>query len=325
MITTRCFPETLCVLVSKRSSLISRLKYRCHLRSSVDLHFKGRKRKNLTSIVIPSFTPYNMSPSAPGLERSTLHLPRILCLHGGGTNARIFRMQCRVLERSLSSTFRLVYAQGPFSAQPGSDVTSVYQKYGPFKAWQRMTPDDLTHQCNNTQDTINQIDSALFAAMKADDRHGATGEWVALLGFSQGAKIAASILHSQQLRRRQQQQQLSRRKPLCSYPDFRFALLLAGRGPLVWLTPEIEKPATDESESDSDEEMVLQTPTIHVHGLQDPGLELHRGLLKRYFDPEQAKVLEWEGEHRVPIKTQHVNPVVEQIMLVARETCGAIY
>lgn len=66
----------------------------------------------------------NLSISA---EDSTLHFPRILCLHGGGTNARIFRMQCRVLERSLSRSFRLVYAEGLFPAQPGSDVIYVYK------------------------------------------------------------------------------------------------------------------------------------------------------------------------------------------------------
>ncbi|KAH1374281.1 hypothetical protein KXW98_003104 [Aspergillus fumigatus] len=71
-------------------------------------------------------------------DTATLHLPRLLCLHGGGTNARIFRMQCRVLEKHLGRTFRLVYAQGQFTVvQPGPDVTSVYKDYGPFRSWLR--------------------------------------------------------------------------------------------------------------------------------------------------------------------------------------------
>ena len=41
-------------------------------------------------------------------DTATLHLPRLLCTHVGGTNARIFRMQCRVLEKHLGHTFRLV-------------------------------------------------------------------------------------------------------------------------------------------------------------------------------------------------------------------------
>ena len=51
------------------------------------------------------------------------------------------------------------------------------------------------------QDTVDQVSSALTQAMRNDDRQGATGEWVALLGFSQGAKIAASILYAQQNKR----------------------------------------------------------------------------------------------------------------------------
>ena len=254
---------------------------------------------------------------------STLFLPRILCLHGGGTNARIFRMQCRVLEGSLRSAFRLVYAQAPFPAQPGSDVTSVYKKYGPFKAWQRSTLENPEH---DAQDAADQIDAALNAAMRADDLRGATGEWVALLGFSQGAKIAASILYSQQV-----YQQWLRRRAF-AWPDFRFALLMAGRGPLVWLTPQMAMPqglvdAAHPSMSTYEpilavgsHEHVLRVPTIHVHGLQDPGLELHRKLLNQYCDPRSVSVLEWDGEHRVPIKTKNVNAVVEQVFFVARET-----
>lgn len=260
-------------------------------------------------------------------EDSTLHLPRILCLHGGGTNARIFRVQCRVLERALSRTFRLVYSDGVFAAQPGSDVTSVYKQYGPFKAWQRMAPNDWPER--SAQETVDLIEKALFAAMCADDRRGATGEFVALLGFSQGAKMAASILHMQQVRR-----QRASWTAYGSWPEFRFAVLLAGRGPLVWLAPEMAmprglvdaaRPATTTMEdvvipTGGSDEHVLRIPTIHVHGLQDPGLELHRRMLRRYCSPSNVTLLEWEGGHRVPIESKHVNPVVEQIHSLARQT-----
>jgi hypothetical protein len=60
-------------------------------------------------------------PAAAGNihEEATLYLPRILCLHGGGTNAKIFRAQCRVLRAELGSKFRLCFAEAPFSSQPG--------------------------------------------------------------------------------------------------------------------------------------------------------------------------------------------------------------
>jgi hypothetical protein len=261
---------------------------------------------------------------SPEVGYSGLHLPRILCLHGGGTNARIFHMQCRVLERFLCSDFRLVYARAPFPAQPGPDVTSVYKNHGPFSAWLPSTPEDREYTADEIVDKVN---AALEIAMYTDDLCGATGEWVALIGFSQGAKIAASILYSQQV--------LPRRlgnTTLC--PDFRFALLLAGRGPLVWLMPGSRKTtpqglvdaaqsATLASEPvlpiDSDEH-VLKVPTIHVHGLRDPGLKLHRRLLNEYCHSDTVTLIEWNGDHRVPIKTKDVSAVAEQIYLLARES-----
>lgn len=246
---------------------------------------------------------------------ATIHLPRILCLHGGGTNALIFQMQCRVLEKRLAHSFRLVYAQAPFtSREPGPDVTSVHRDYGPFRVW---FCDHNMSKALTSRDVVTAIDASLAHAMAADDAKGATGDWVGLLGFSQGAKVAASILYRQQR---------------CGITHFRFAILFAGRGPLVWLMPDLPlphglvdaaTPFTHPSSSSftmgSDEHM-LRLPTVHVHGLNDPGLEHHRDMLRKYCDPLQATLLEWAGDHRMPIKSRDVETVVQQIHRVAKET-----
>ena len=262
----------------------------------------------------------------------TLTLPRILCLHGGGTNARIFRMQCRVLEGTLRSTFRLVYAEAPFPAQPGPDVTSVYKNHGPFKAWLRITSSDATHEPSHV---IERINSSIEAAMHADTQAGATGEWIALLGFSQGAKLAASILYAQQVLKQRYVGVDS-----AIWPNFRFAVLMAGRGPLVWLLLEnyrhiasnfdicaglvdVTTPSVGVKEPDipvDSDAHILRIPTVHIHGLQDPGLRLHRALLNNYFDQELVRVVEWEGAHRVPLKRKDVDAVVQEIYALARAT-----
>jgi predicted esterase len=244
----------------------------------------------------------------------TLSLPRILCLHGGGTNARIFRMQCRILERTLRSHFRLVYAEAPLSAQPGSDVTAAYKDYGPFKAWLRVhTKDPLLPE----HQIVNGIKDSISTAQKADDKLGATGEWVGLLGFSQGAHLAASILANQQVAHNG------------TDPIYRFAILLAGRGPLRWLNPALPKPAgfIDAMQCTTGQELVVDSiecrvkiPTVHVHGMVDPNLELHRLLLYRHCDWRCTTLVEWEGDHRVPIKAKDVIPVVQEIFNVAQRT-----
>ena len=250
-------------------------------------------------------------------DTATLHLPRLLCLHGGGTNALIFRMQCRVLEKRLRHSFRLVYAQAPFvGVEPGPDVTSVYKDHGPFRSWLR---DHRMPGVWTSGDVAAGIDAALALAMAADDAAGATGDWVGLLGFSQGAKVAVSVLYRQQR---------------CGGSDFRFAILFAGRGPLVWLAPELPLPLglvdaatlfTLPAPTPSwllygSDEHILRLPTIHVHGLKDPGLDRHRELLQDYCSPPQATLLEWEGDHRIPIKTRDVDMVVQQIIRTAKET-----
>jgi predicted esterase len=259
----------------------------------------------------------------------TLHLPRILCLHGGGTNARIFRSQCRVIRASLRNQFRLVFAEGPFLARPGPDVTSRYEKHGPFRGWLLSAAENASGTDSELRaaQVVAHIQDALHTAICADDLQGATGEVVGLLGFSQGAKVAASILYAQQVC---QQHLLGSSATV--WPDFRFAVLMAGRGPLVWLLPGVAtppgfisaaQPATavlsDDGMGPAERLDLLQLPTLHVHGLHDTALELHRRLLKRYFRADSVSLLEWQGGHRVPIRTLHVDELVEGILKVARE------
>ncbi|RYP77630.1 hypothetical protein DL771_000998 [Monosporascus sp. 5C6A] len=249
------------------------------------------------------------------------HLPRILCLHGGGTNARIFRAQCRALSLALSPHFRLVYAEAPFDSTAGPDVLSVYADYGPFKRWLGWQPE---HPPLDNREAVAAIDAALDAAMDADDAAGGDGPWVGLLGFSQGAKVAASLLFRQQVR--------EEKKLLGAGSRWRFAVVMAGRSPLVALDPDVfaspllsgAGEAGLRGPPDLMDVMagrhVLRLPTIHVHGTNDPGLHLHRDLLENYCDPASVRLVEWDGEHRVPLKTADVQPVVRQILEVAKET-----
>lgn len=208
-------------------------------------------------------------------------------------------------------------------SQPGPDVSAVYKAFGPCRAWLRWRPEDPPL---NTVDAVALNEAALRDAMREDDEAGGRGEWVAVLGFSQGAKIGASLLFDQQLRA---EMGMRRRD---DWPDFKFGVLLAGRGPLVSLTPELGTlPGMAEASScsvlsPSEErdfppmERLLKVPTVHVHGLQDPGLEYHRNLLRRCCAAKSARLVQWEGEHRVSIKSKDVGVVVDAIFSIARET-----
>lgn len=260
----------------------------------------------------------------PDTQDSTLHLPRILCLHGGGTNARIFRMQCRSLIRHLDSEYRFVFAEAPFSSLAGPDVLSVYSSYGPFKRWLRWLPE---HPQLRPEEIVRQIDQSLEDAMSQDDACGATGEFAALLGFSQGAKVAASLLYRQQVR-----EELFGKRP--GSLEFRFAVLMAGRSPLISLDTglKLSPPLPDASQITDfrylhdqgqairGEGHLLRLPTIHVHGLRDVGIDLHRELYDLFCDPKSRRLVEWDGDHRLPLKSSDVSLVLEQIHEVAKDT-----
>lgn len=266
----------------------------------------------------------------PSTVPDSRELPRLLCLHGGGVNAAIFEAQSRSLIRHLQYSFRLVWADGPFFCDPHPDIIEVYGSYAPFRRWLRWMP----HQPELDDETcIEEIGYAIRGAMEDDDRAGGRGEWVGLVGFSQGGKLSASLLLEQQSR-----QDKAAREGKAEIDDgptgvkgliWRFGLLLAARAPLSNLNPDIQKskaliPAAGLSEDLKfdgavDQEAILRIPTIHVHGRADPGLHLHQRLLNEYCTKETTTLIEWDGTHRVPIKSPDVEPIVEAVYEVAEK------
>ena len=64
---------------------------------------------------------------------------------------------------------------------------------------------------------------------------------------------------------------------------------------------------------------VLRLPTIHVHGMADPGVHLHRRLMEQYCDRKSVTLVEWGGGHRVPLKKTDVDRIIKEIYRVAAE------
>jgi predicted esterase len=251
----------------------------------------------------------------PSLASSdqTLHHPRILCLHGGGSNGDIFRAQARVLIRNLPD-FRLVFANAPFECAPGPGIVPVYKDWGPFRRWLRWLPEHI-----EIDDEL-AAEEVLYNIDVCKRRDAGDGPWVGMIGFSQGAKLAASLLYDQQIR--------TEKEGKVSTTNYKFAALLAGRSPLVSFSEHSKHPALasagaggmcEEISNPYSSPHVLSLPTIHVHGLNDDGLFLHRKMLEQYHDKKSVTVIEWDGTHRVPIKNKDVERITKEIYRVARE------
>lgn len=225
--------------------------------------------------------------------------------------------------RVLRKEFRFCFVEAPYVIEPTPDIARVFKGMGPCKAWLLWRAPD---QEKAHGEALALVKNAIYHAMDEDDRQGADGEWVGVMGFSQGAKVAASILATNQFR---YEEGLGGTP---AWPQFRFGVLLAGRGPLVWMDEdEEEMPAglvTTAALSTVEHtgvpeipiERRLHTPTLHVHGLQDPGIALHRKMFKRHCHPDHARQLEWQGNHTVAIKTDDITPLVQRILTLATTT-----
>lgn len=69
-----------------------------------------------------SATVTNHAPVALATVSPNPTKPAILCLHGGGTNVTIFKVQTIRIQRALSSHFEFVFLDAPFEAEPGPGV-----------------------------------------------------------------------------------------------------------------------------------------------------------------------------------------------------------
>jgi predicted esterase len=268
-------------------------------------------RQRLSKVFVTDSLP-TMSLSNPRAvtEEESRHKPRILCLHGGGVTAQIFRMQARSIIRDLPD-FRLVFADGPFFCDAGPGINSVYSDYGPFRRWLRWLPE---HAEIDDETAIEEI---MYAIDTCKENDSGDGPWVGLLGFSQGAKMVSSLLYDQQVRLE---------KTGKADTDYKFAVLMAGRSPLVSLSEYAQGPAMITAGAMSEgfqyegvSPHVVKLPTIHLHGLTDEGLHLHRKMLHQYHDPKSSTLLEWGGAHRVPFKKEDVEPLTQAIYEVARQ------
>jgi predicted esterase len=246
------------------------------------------------------------------------HRPRLLCLHGGGTTGAVFRAQLRAFAAPLSASFRLVFADAPFLCDAGPGVLPVFADAAPFRRWLRWIPG--AHAELDDDAARDEIWWQLREAMDGDDAAGGAGPWAALVGFSQGAKMAASLLYEAQWREQNGVRDARR-------PDWKFAVLMAGRAPLVSLRPETDgtglQRAGEIYEAPRNlgaNNNIITRPTVHVHGLQDPGLPLHRRLLDDYCAKGTTSLVEWDGGHRLPIKAADVKKVTEAIFSVAKRT-----
>ena len=217
------------------------------------------------------------------MVESDEHLPRLLCLHGGGTSALIFKIQTRRLQWALRSTFKFVFVDAPFNSGPGPGVLPAFAGCEPYFRW--LNPESPTPE----QDQI-RVRQALKKVIKDDG-----GEFVGLVGFSQGGRLTAGLLADQ-----------AEGNAPEGMPHWKFGVMICGSFPPLSLSL-ARSPSTKPSQGvdehgetrEPDEDEIIHIPSVLVRGTLDPHCEKGRRLVK-YFDPDTAVVLVFNMGHHLP-------------------------
>lgn len=225
----------------------------------------------------------NTPPVMAGSEQHS-DLPRILCLHGGGTSAMIFKIQTRRIQYALRNVFSFVFVDGPFESGPGPGVLPVFEGCGPYFQWIFPSNQLLGQQ---------RVRQVLREAIKEDG-----GDFVGVMGFSQGGKQTAGLLADQE------------NGETTGLPHWKFGVLLcASYEPLSLENARklaMGADAAPKGEFDHHGEIrepeaheIIHVPSVHVTGTLDPHCEKGRRLFK-FFDKETAIRMEFVMGHHLP-------------------------
>ena len=206
----------------------------------------------------------------------------------------IFSVQTRKLQYALRQHFRFVFIDGPFQTTAGPGVMPFFDGCDPFWRWVKTEGRRDIEVRNVLQKTLKE-----------------EGEpFVGVLGFSQGARLAAGIMLEQQ------------EKGQVEGHNFRFAVCVNATYPALILAEEsssTSRPTLDAELTEWDEiyDLRIHLPSVHVHGNQDPYVRGSR-LLARCFDPQTAKVFEFDNGHHLPTSASDTEQVAEEILRIYR-------
>ena len=227
------------------------------------------------------------SPSAKSSPKS--NLPCLLCLHGGGTSAQIFAIQVGRLQRALAKHIRFVFVDGPFECPAGPGVLPFFEGMGPYRRW--------INEDGCDEDKVRP----LLKKKMADDG----GNFVGVLGFSQGARLALGLLHEKQENRAE------------AFNQFGFGVFICGTYPPLGLSSSlfpITPTAQFESQYwDKKHDSILNIPTVHVMGSRDPFLHKSR-LLSQCSDPASTTIMEFAMGHAFPAAPADTQRVANKVI-----------
>lgn len=216
----------------------------------------------------------------------------LLCLHGTGSNGRIFRLQMSQIRLALKDEFELIFVDAPFPAPAGPGVLPLFKGADPFFGWFR--GEDVTMETR-----IDAINTAVKIGVEEWKiwKNDANANIVGVIAFSEGALVASSLLWQQQLGR------------VPWLPKLKFAVLVC-----CYFAQEVSDHMVAEAREHGMAKALINLPTLHVHGRRDFALTRARMLIEAHYEPEFVEIMEFDGGHQLPSTATDRQELVTRIL-----------
>lgn len=266
------------------------------------LSHSDRAARQVSTVTMTAHTPILRKPSRA-----------LLCIHGAGGSAAVFRVQLAKLSAALRNDFQLVYVTAPFPSDAGPGVLPLFQDMGPFYTWftkndgKRSGNTNDANEESNTQieERVRALDAPINKVVQDWEETNPESPIVGVVAFSEGALVATLLLWQQQMGR------------LPWLPTLSIAMFICG-----YYRDEVTQYIKSES-PERDTDSLIHVPTLHLQGRQDFGRDGSRKLAEIHYTPRFAHVLEFQGAHQFPNRRPDVEETVKRFLELHRKALAA--
>lgn len=233
------------------------------------------------------------------------------------------KIQCSPIQRALKSTLEFVYFDAPFPRSAGPGILPGFKDDGPFKTWFKTGEEGKELSDGSGYDYYEH--DGIERVLKMMKAKGEAHEWVGVLGFSQGTRVAGGLLLNQQRR-----VEAGEKMEL----DLKFGVLcMGGAAPMqskslhgscrdverkealltLLCVGSLEEIYGISSTTELDTEERIFVPTLHLHGLKDVNLNNGRKQLAMFYEPGTTRLLEINYHHAMPWEKSDVAQFSEML------------
>ena len=222
----------------------------------------------------------------------------LLCLHGAGSSANIFRIQLAKFRLALKHEFDFVFANGPHLSSAGPGILPLFAGAGPYYSWFREEEATM-------DDRMAKINAAVRATVEEWEwvKTNPQSRIVGVIAFSEGALAATLLLWQQQMGQ------------VTWLPTLHFATLMC-----CYFRDEATVHMRADAETHGSGRPLINVPTLHMHGRQDFCLSRARKLVTIHYSPDFAEVMEFEGGHHCPTRREDFEEATKHILRLAHIT-----